>query len=47
MSVLATASDCFAVFVVGFLYIVEISEVAGFVGLYEFACRPHGAVMID
>jgi hypothetical protein len=29
------------------LHIVKVSEVAGFVGLYEFACRPHGTVVVD
>lgn len=47
MSVLATAPDGFAAFVVGLFYVVEVSEVAGFVGLYELACRPHRAVVID
>lgn len=47
MSILATAPDGFAVLVVRLLHIVKVSEVAGFVGLYEFACRPHGTVVVD
>jgi hypothetical protein len=47
MSILTPTPDDFAVFVVRFLYIVEVSEVAGFVGLYELSCRPHRAVVVD
>lgn len=47
MSILATAPDGFAAFVVRLFYVVEISEVAGFVGFYQFACRPHRAVVVD
>lgn len=47
MSVLATAPYGFAVFVVRFFDIVEVAEVAGVVGLYELACRPHRAVVVD
>lgn len=47
MSILATAPDGFAVFVVRLFDVVEVSEVARLIGLYEFACCPHRAVMVD